>query len=78
MNTAFDALEAAHELKLAGLDENQAEAIAKVCRSAAGADLGQLATKSDLRTEFSQAVNRMLLAQVAVAGLLFAALKLWG
>lgn len=84
MNTTFDALEVAHDLKVAGLDERQAEAIAKACRSAAGADLDQLATKSDLRmgiadlrTEISQVSNRLLVAQVAVAGLLFAAIKLW-
>ena len=84
MNTSFDALAVAHELKEAGLAEKQAEAIAKACRAAAGADLDQMVTKADLNaavakmgTELSQAVNRMLLAQVAVAGVLFAALKLW-
>ena len=40
----------------------------------------QLATKQDivaLKPELATAVNRMLFAQLAVAGLLFAALKLF-
>ena len=40
----------------------------------------QLATKqdvADLKAELATAVNRMLLAQLAIAGLLFAALKLF-
>jgi len=32
---------------------------------------------ADLKTELATAVNRMLLAQLAIAGLLFAALKLF-
>ena len=32
---------------------------------------------ADLRTKLATAVNRMLLAQLAIAGLLFAALKLF-
>lgn len=32
---------------------------------------------ANLKTEFATAVNRMLLAQLAIAGLLFAALKLF-
>ncbi len=39
------------------------------------ADLQQV--KAELKTELSTAVNRMLLAQLAIAGLLFAALKLF-
>ncbi len=35
------------------------------------------AVKADLRTELATAVNRILLAQLAIAGLLFAALKLF-
>ena len=39
------------------------------------ADLGLL--KAELLAAFSNAINRMLIAQLAVAGLLFAALKLF-
>ena len=39
------------------------------------ADIQQV--KADLKTELATAVNRMLLAQLAIAGLLFAALKLF-
>lgn len=37
---------------------------------------GDLALKSDLRAETNAAVIKMMLAQIAVAGVLFAALKL--
>lgn len=39
------------------------------------ADIQQF--KADLKAELATAVNRMLLAQLAIAGLLFAALKLF-
>ena len=88
MNAAFDTLAAARDLKKAGFANDQAEA----CHAAAGAEREQLATKADitvvkadiatvkaeLRADLAGAINKMLLAQVAIAGLLFAALKLWG
>ena len=49
-------------------------------RDAIGSDRDQLATKADIaeiRTALANAVNRMLLAQIAIAGLLFAAIKLF-
>lgn len=80
----FDALEAARALEAAGMERRQAEATAEQLRFAAGADRDQLATKGDLgqlRVEMKAAiangVNRMLFAQLATAGLLFAALKLF-
>ena len=87
----FDALEAARALEAAGMDRQQAEATAEQLRFAAGADRDQLATKADLdqlrtatkadlarlETKIENAVNRMLIAQLAIAGLLFAALKLF-
>ena len=36
------------------------------------------AMAAELRCEISSAVNKMLLAQLAIAGLLFAALRIWG
>ena len=36
------------------------------------------AMAAELRSEISAAVNKMLLAQLAIAGLLFAALRLFG
>ncbi|MDE0242474.1 MAG: hypothetical protein OXI95_04925 [bacterium] len=38
--------------------------------------VGSIASKSDLRTEISAAVIKMIPAQIAVAGVLFAVLKL--
>ena len=60
-------------LRGTGLDEAQAEAIIDTGRGANTADREDLATKADL----ANAVNRMLLAQVAIAGALFAALELF-
>ena len=44
----FDALTAARDLKAAGVEAEQAEAIAEGMRRAAGADRADLATKTDL------------------------------
>ena len=46
--STFDALTAAHELKAAGFDAGQAEALAAQLRTVAGADRDELATKADL------------------------------
>ena len=46
--TAFDPLAAARELKAAGFEPEQAEALAAQLRFAAGADHADLATKADL------------------------------
>ena len=52
-----------------------AEAIPVIEQLATKTDLAEV--KSDLKAELATAVNRMLLAQLAVAGLLFATLKLF-
>ena len=70
--TAFDTLAAARDLEKAGMDRAQAEAVAGAIR----AGQGDLASKSDLRAEINAAVIKMLIAQIAIAGVLFAALKL--
>ena len=46
--STFDALEASRKLQQAGIEQQHAEAIADQLRSAAGADLNQLATKADV------------------------------
>ena len=61
------------------IDAGASEAKAKAAAEAIPVS-EQLATKQDivaLKAELATAVNRMLLAQLAVAGLLFAALKLF-
>ena len=61
------------ELQSKGFDAQQAEAIVSVVsRSDSG-----LVTKADLDAAISTAVNKMMVSQVAVAGLLFAAIKLF-
>ena len=72
MSVAFDTLAAARDLETAYMDRAQAEAVATAIR----AGQGDLASKSDLRAEINAPVIKMMLAQVAVAGALFAALKL--
>ena len=59
--STFDALEASRKLRQAGIDDQHAEAIADQLRRAAGADLDQLATRSDVsrlvtRGEFYRAL----------------------
>ena len=79
-SSAFDTLEATRALEAAGMERRQAEATAEQLRAAAGADRDELATKAEiarLETKIENAVNRMMIAQLVVAGLLFAALKLF-
>ena len=81
---AFDTLATLKELEAAGMERGQAEAIAKAIQNGHG----DLVTKSDLyaagerlrgeiKAEVGAADNKMLVSQIAVAGLLFAALKLF-
>lgn len=75
---AFDTLEATRALEAAGMERRQAEATAGQLRAAAGADRDELATKAEiarLETKIENAANRMMIAQLVVAGLLFAALE---
>ncbi|MYE84597.1 MAG: hypothetical protein F4X36_22695 [Gammaproteobacteria bacterium] len=65
----FDTLAAARDMEAAGMDRKTAEAVAMAIRNGQG----DLATKADLE----RAVNRMPLAQIVVAGALFAALKVF-
>ena len=77
-SSAFDTLEAARALEAAGMERRQAEATAEQLRAAAGADRDELATKAEiarLETKIGNAANRMMIAQLAIAGLLFAALE---
>ena len=48
--TAFDPLAAARDLKAAGFEPEQAEALAAQLRAAAGADHTELATKADIES----------------------------
>ena len=74
MNTSFDTLTAARNLEGSGIESKQAEAIVQAIRSS-----GETAiTRADLDAAISTAVNKMMVSQVAVAGLLFAAIKLFG
>ena len=70
--SAFDTLATARKLKAAGVAEAPAEATASAVHS--GRD--DLATKADLKAEIAAAEKRMLLAGVALAGVIVALVKL--
>ncbi|MCY4454446.1 MAG: hypothetical protein OXC01_21130 [Immundisolibacterales bacterium] len=76
-SSTFDALTAARELEAAGVERAHAEAIADQPRTAAGADLDQLATKGDLaelRAELRMmrwAISFLAALMLAVAARLF-------
>ena len=74
----FDTLSAARQLEAAGIETKHAEAIVTVIRQSGEATVTKTdleALRSDFKADLSSAVNRMLLAQVAIAGLLFTAIK---
>ena len=74
----FDTLSAARQLEAAGIETKHAEAIVTAIRQSGEAAVTKTdleALRSDFKADLSSAVNRMLLAQVAIAGLLFTAIK---
>ena len=73
--SAFDTLATARKLKAAGVAEAQAEAHAEATASAVHSGRDDLATKAGLKAE-TAAEKRMLLAGVALAGLIVALVKL--
>lgn len=89
--TTFDSLSCARRLKAAGLEENQAEAIAEIMYETIAANREKLLTKSDLaasqtdfnilemqiKAEIAFAFDRITLTMLAAMGALFAALKLF-
>ena len=75
----FDTLEAVRGLEVTGVEHEQAEAIVRTMIAVSDAGRKDLATKADiaeLKAELAAAVNRMLLSQIAVAGVLLAAIAL--
>ena len=62
--TAFDPLAAARDLKAAGFESEQAEALAAQLRFAAGADHADLATKADL-AELENRLRSAIQADIA-------------
>ncbi len=75
---AFDTLSAARQLEAAGIETKHAEAIVTAIRQSGESAVTKTdldALRSDFKADLSSAVNRMLLAQTAIAGLLFTAIK---
>ena len=74
----FDALTAARELKAAGFEPTQAEALAAQLRTAAGADHDALATKSDVTALKSDIAALRVESRIIGAIVLAIAAKLFG
>ena len=82
--TTFDSLSAARRLKAAGLEGNQAEAIAEIMFEAIAANRKELPTKTDLdafeagiKAEIASAFNKITFTMLVAMVVLFAALKLF-
>ena len=82
----FDALGAMRALEAAGMNRGQAEAVVQTASAAAGvgrddlatkADFEHFATKADLANAIAGLERRLACYGIAIAGLLFAALKLF-
>lgn len=74
----FDTLSAVRQLEAAGIETKHAEAIVTAIRQSGESAITKTdldALRSDFKADLSSAVNRMLLAQIAVAGLISTALK---
>ena len=71
--STFDALTAARDLKAAGFDPDQAEALAAKLRIAAGAGHAALATKADLASLEGRIYRALWMQGAAIAALILAA-----
>ena len=75
-STTFDTHQAVRRLEAAGIETSQAEAIVAEMRDASTVSLEHLATKADLANAIAGLERRLIGYGLAIAGLLFAALKL--
>ena len=71
MAQAFDTLAAARDLEGAGMARDHAEAIATAIRNGQG----DLVTKADLEASLESQERRLMVYGLALAGVLFAAIK---
>ena len=70
----FDTLATARELQAAGFEAQQAEALVNVMSQ----ERKDYVTKDMLDAALASVVNKIMLSQIAIAGALFAALRLFG
>ena len=66
--TTFDTLTAARDLEAAGVERNQAEAIAAQLRTAAEADRSELVTRGEFYRALWIQAAALIGAQIAIAG----------
>ncbi len=81
LSGTFDTLATARELQAAGFEAEQAEALVNAMSQERKdyVTTDKLdASVAKLEAALATAVNKMLLSQIAIAGALFAALKLFG
>ena len=76
--TAFDPLAAARDLKAAGFEQEQAEALAAQLRFAAGADHEDLATKADIASLRAELRTIRWAVGLTVAGMFAIGLRVFG
>lgn len=73
-SVTFDTLATARELQAAGFETRQAEALV----NAMSQERKDYVTKDMLDAALASVVNKIMLSQIAIAGALFAALRLFG
>ena len=73
-SVTFDTLATVRELQAAGFEAQQAEALV----NAMSQERNDYVTTDKLEATIASAVNKIMLSQIAIAGALFAALRLFG
>ena len=73
-SVTFDALATARKLQAAGFEAQQAEALV----NAMSQERKDYVTNDMLDAALASVVNKIMLSQIAIAGALFAALRLFG
>ena len=73
-SVTFDTLATARKLQAAGFEAQQAEALV----NAMSQERKDYVTKDMLDAALASVVNKIMLSQIAIAGALFAALRLFG
>lgn len=73
-SVTFDTLATVRELQAAGFEAQQAEALV----NAMSQERNDYVTTDKLEAMIASAVNKIMLSQIAIAGALFAALRLFG
>lgn len=77
-SVTFDTLATARELQAAGFEAQQAEALVNAMSQERKDYVTMEKLEDKLEAALASAVNKIMLSQIAIAGALFAALRLFG